>query len=380
MSAIFEPSPTSNSSRYPAERKYSGSSRSSSSVKGPYPQTDFNDPNLAVRTLMVFRFPREAQEVDLACRFGRFGPLEHVKVVYDPVTHLPRCYGFVRFVHRAHALEAYQACEERSISMDDPFGRTWFFEVKWARNARAAGEIPRGSSDQQDNYSGGYVQSLDNALPQNGIFSEPSVSTADAAVAVHPTRHDSMLDNMDDSSSTGVPPSLIEPALLELVSYDESSRPMMSSEEAQELLRQLENAQQSDMTITATREDESVSPFELPHAIREPPVLNHYLDITTEAEEAATSQAAAAAAAAALASKREDTSQADLALLMETVFKTVRRSALERLRKASDASTTSTRCGSSSSTSMLGEVLDHPKRDPRVGSGETAMDDPAAVS
>lgn len=67
-----------------------------------------------------------------------------------------------------------------------------FFEVKWARNARAAGEIPRGSSDQQESYNGGYVQSLDNALPQNGIFSEPSVSTADAAaVAVHPTRHDS---------------------------------------------------------------------------------------------------------------------------------------------------------------------------------------------
>lgn len=38
-----------------------------------------------------------------------------------------------------------------------------------------------------------------------------------------------MLDNMDDSSSTGVPPSLIEPALLELVSYDESSRPVRSN-------------------------------------------------------------------------------------------------------------------------------------------------------
>ncbi|EER11090.1 hypothetical protein Pmar_PMAR020069 [Perkinsus marinus ATCC 50983] len=216
------------------------------------------------------------------------------------------------------AVRAIKKAEKRP----KPVRMNRFFEVKWARNARAAGEIPRGSSDQQESYNGGYVQSLDNALPQNGIFSEPSVSTADAAaVAVHPTRHDSMLDNMDDSSSTGVPPSLIEPALLELVSYDESSRPMMSSEEAQELLRQLENAQQSDMTITATGEDESVSPFELPHAIREPPVLNHYLDITTEAEEAATSQAAAAAAAAALASKREDTSQADLALLMETVFK-----------------------------------------------------------
>lgn len=55
--------------------------------------------------------------------------------------------------------------------------------------------------------------------------------------------------------------------------------------------------------------------------VREPPAGNHFLDIATQAEETATSQAAAAAAAAALATKTEDISQDDLALLMETVFK-----------------------------------------------------------
>ncbi|EER17655.1 hypothetical protein Pmar_PMAR023576 [Perkinsus marinus ATCC 50983] len=382
MSVIFDPSPTnsSNSSnnRYPPERKYSGSSRTGSTVKRPYPQTDFTDPNLAVRTLMVFRFPREAQEADLACRFGRFGPLEHVKVVYDPVTHLPRCYGFVRFVHRAHALEAYQACEERTISMDDPFGRTWFFEVKWARNARAAGEIPRGPPEPQESgYSDGFAQKTE-ILSPDGIPSDSSVSMATSRPMIHDSIAPPLMpDTSEDFSPAGFSPSIIEPALLELANYEESSRPTMSSEEAQELLRQLENAQQSDMSITAASGCESVSPFELPYAVREPPAGNHFLDIATQAEETATSQAAAAAAAAALATKTEDISQDDLALLMETVFKTVRRSTLERLRKASDAST-STRCGSSP-TSMLGETIDHPNRDPRTGS-EQAMDEPAAAS
>ncbi|KAF4737711.1 hypothetical protein FOZ63_025220, partial [Perkinsus olseni] len=377
MSTIFDPSPASSNQRYPPERKYSGSSRASvTQVKRPYPQTDFSDPNLAVRTLMVFRFPREAQEVDLACRFGRFGPLEHVKVVYDPVTHLPRCYGFVRFVHRSHALEAYQACEEQKISMDDPFGRTWFFEVKWARNARAAGEIPRGPGDQPNAYNGGYAQSPENP-PPGGIPSD----TSPTAVPSHPAIHDSIVppllaDNSDDFSPPGLSPSAIEPALLELASYEEDASPMMSSEEAQELLRQLENAQQSDMSIAAATRVESVSPFELPEVVRDPPTINHFIDIASEAEETATSQAAAAAAAAALASKTEHTSQDDLALLMETVFKTVRRSALERLRKASDASP-STRCGSS--TSRLGETSDNSTREARAGS-EAAMDEPAAAS
>ncbi|KAF4676382.1 hypothetical protein FOL47_006296 [Perkinsus chesapeaki] len=378
MSATFDPSPTNSSSRYvsdPAagpERKYSSdSSRAASVAKRPYPQTDFSDPNLAVRTLMVFRFPREAQEVDLACRFGRFGPLEHVKVVYDPVTHLPRCYGFVRFVHRSHALEAYHACEERKISMDDPFGRTWFFEVKWARNARAAGEIPRGPTEPQSGYNG-YPENQENApMGVPGIPPPPPP----------PTIHDSIAppllsDASDEIGPPGLSPSAIEPALLELASYEEDTSPMMSSEEARELLRQLENAQQSDVSIAAASRGEMISPFEVPDIIPQPPTIDYLLDMTSEAEDVATSQAAAAAAAAALASKTEHTSQDDLALLMETVFKTVRRSALERLRKGGDASP-STRCGSS--TSRTGEAMDGSTKAARANS-ESSLEPPTRMA
>lgn len=43
-----------------------GRARATSGASGSsYPPTDYNDPQLATRTLMVYRFPREAQEVDL---------------------------------------------------------------------------------------------------------------------------------------------------------------------------------------------------------------------------------------------------------------------------------------------------------------------------
>ncbi|KAF4660731.1 hypothetical protein FOL47_007040 [Perkinsus chesapeaki] len=270
---------------------------------GNYPPTDYNDPQLATRTLMVYRFPREAQEVDLACRFGAFGPIEHVKVVYDPVTHLPRCYGFVRFCYRESCIMALKACEDGKIMMDDPFGRTWHFEAKWARNARAAGEIDR---------NGGEKEPQPPLPVASKTFTDASAEErGGSSLLPNPAGGGDSTNKSDETktpTSTRAPASGATPGPADpfasfsdadLALINAATSPVISGIESRELID----------------EDNSVQALSA--------------KALEEAENLATSSAAAAAAAAALS--HSGTSQADLAKLIETVFKAVRSSALAHL-------------------------------------------------
>merc|ERR1719253_1556905 len=49
------------------------------------------------RTILVCYFPREADRSSLHNTFSKYGTVESVNRVEDPVTKQPKCYGFVRF-------------------------------------------------------------------------------------------------------------------------------------------------------------------------------------------------------------------------------------------------------------------------------------------
>ncbi|KAF4689493.1 hypothetical protein FOZ60_001617 [Perkinsus olseni] len=303
---------------FPTPRGGPGKNRTGSGGSGggaAYPPTDYNDPQLATRTLMVYRFPREAQEVDLACRFGAFGPIEHVKVVYDPVTHLPRCYGFVRFCYRESCVMALRACEEGKIMMDDPFGRTWHFEAKWARNARAAGEIDRSGSEKDPqqplpvptrSYSGEAAPEENRGGP---LLPNPAGdATTRSGSDDSPTKASAPTQGGPPNGATPGPPdpfAALSDADLALINA--AASPVVSGLEQRELIPEVPG---SDLPADTSVQALSAKALE-------------------EAENLATSTAAAAAAAAALS--HSGTSQAELAKLIETVFRAVRSSALAHL-------------------------------------------------
>eukprot|EP01059_Diplonema_ambulator_P004729 TRINITY_DN1445_c0_g2_i1.p1 TRINITY_DN1445_c0_g2~~TRINITY_DN1445_c0_g2_i1.p1 ORF type:complete len:361 (+),score=124.22 TRINITY_DN1445_c0_g2_i1:45-1127(+) len=62
----------------------------------------------ATRNLMVNYLPKSVDESALTQLFARFGEIEGVKLMVDPVTKESRCFGFVKFVNPACAANALQ--------------------------------------------------------------------------------------------------------------------------------------------------------------------------------------------------------------------------------------------------------------------------------
>mmetsp|Transcript_26279 Transcript_26279/g.67890 ORF Transcript_26279/g.67890 Transcript_26279/m.67890 type:complete len:155 (-) Transcript_26279:1241-1705(-) len=65
----------------------------------------------AQRTLLIAYFPREASESLVWESFQRFGTVEDVNLIWDMKSRRPRCYGFVRFVDRAGAMQGLWATQ-----------------------------------------------------------------------------------------------------------------------------------------------------------------------------------------------------------------------------------------------------------------------------